>query len=326
MMSVSEVDVFHAVIRWMKANPTKSADFQNVLKNVPLTQITLKSLDSIPPEVLEHTNVLAERARQLRTQKRLPYYQKENENVSYGLLFAPKHQLLMHKIGSSEEGILIDLGRIYLLNYLKMNIVSDGTNYSYWIDVSEDNVNWTRVIDRLKYPCHGFQYLCFNSHYARFIRIFGEAPDRDMVITEFYACYATMYFDIDPETTLMERHFSFATDEGNKILVDGHMKPENAYIDGTYFEYDRSNYRIFGQRHFLLKYTRFVSSMELLCCEWDDDKRVHSYDIEVSVDQINWTRIFCVKRDASYRGIHFNRRPVKKIKLIAYTEANEGVN
>uniref|UniRef100_A0A7E4V019 BACK domain-containing protein n=1 Tax=Panagrellus redivivus TaxID=6233 RepID=A0A7E4V019_PANRE len=330
LKEASDVDVLRAVVRWMKANPTKSADFQDVLKNVPLTQITFKSLNSIPPEVLDRTNVLAERNRQLQTQKRIPSYQKPNKNVAFPkdsihgcFMFKPKQRLPMHQIGTSEEGVLIDLRRQYLINFITMNIVPDGTKYSYWIAVSEDNLNWTRVIDRTKYPCCYFQSLDFESQYVRYIRIVGTAPGRDMVITEFQALYyTTMSFESDPDTTLFIPPRFTVTFENHTVSVNGYSKPENGFVNGTNFEYDRSNLRSSGECVYKLSETCLIDCLELMSSGWDCEDRVHSYDIEVSVDETNWTRVLCVDKVSCSRGIHFDKRAVKFIKISAYPKAN----
>uniref|UniRef100_A0A7E4UTT0 BTB domain-containing protein n=1 Tax=Panagrellus redivivus TaxID=6233 RepID=A0A7E4UTT0_PANRE len=49
----ADIDIFHAVVGWMKANPSKSAGFFDVLKNVALDSITVKDMVALPPNVLD---------------------------------------------------------------------------------------------------------------------------------------------------------------------------------------------------------------------------------------------------------------------------------
>uniref|UniRef100_A0A7E4VFV4 F5/8 type C domain-containing protein n=1 Tax=Panagrellus redivivus TaxID=6233 RepID=A0A7E4VFV4_PANRE len=57
---------------------------------------------------------------------------------------------------------------------------------------------------------------------------------------------------------------------------------------------------------------------------WDKDDRVYSYNVEVSVDQVNWTRVFSEERVSSWREIHFNRQPVVFVKLTGTYNSRTG--
>ena len=49
--------------------------------------------------------------------------------------------------------------------------------YSYWIDVSEDGINWTRVFDHPEIDARSWQRAVFNPVKARFIRVGGKCND-----------------------------------------------------------------------------------------------------------------------------------------------------
>lgn len=46
-------------------------------------------------------------------------------------------------------------------------------SYSYYIEVSIDQKDWTRVIDHTNYYCRSWQYLFFEPRVVRYIRIVG---------------------------------------------------------------------------------------------------------------------------------------------------------
>lgn len=46
-------------------------------------------------------------------------------------------------------------------------------SYSYYIEVSIDQKDWTRIIDHTNYYCRSWQYLFFDQRVVRYIRIVG---------------------------------------------------------------------------------------------------------------------------------------------------------
>jgi BTB/POZ domain-containing protein 9 len=47
------------------------------------------------------------------------------------------------------------------------------SSYSYYIEISVDNINWTRIIDYRSYLCRSWQKLYFPAIVATYIRIVG---------------------------------------------------------------------------------------------------------------------------------------------------------
>uniref|UniRef100_A0A7E4UTL9 BTB domain-containing protein n=1 Tax=Panagrellus redivivus TaxID=6233 RepID=A0A7E4UTL9_PANRE len=325
VFAASNRDVFYAVVGWMKANPTKSADFPDVLKNVPLYTITLADLAVVPSDVLD-ANVFVDLTRQ--QQVAGPACCLKDENVvapKYGVYVVTggdssffndnSKGILEHTIKSSDDGIFINLDRQFKLNSFKMQLVdTDKQNFSYWIAVSDDNVNWTRVIDHSKYLCRSLQNLYFKPRSVRFIRICGTGPvDGTFKISSFEASYTTEPFEVDPETTLVIPSENVALTKKGATIVHG-LSYYTSMIDG-FSCYPEGTHHNIGEQGIIVQLPQpyLLDSMKLLL--WNQDDGVYSYNIKISVDQVNWTRVFSEEEVSSWREIHFDRQPVVFIKV-----------
>lgn len=75
---------------------------------------------------------------------------------------------------SGDESIVVELGTICIINHIKLLLWDKDTrSYSYYIETSVDQNNWTRVIDYTKYPCRSWQFLYFPSCAVRYIKLVG---------------------------------------------------------------------------------------------------------------------------------------------------------
>uniref|UniRef100_A0A7E4ZWN8 BTB domain-containing protein n=1 Tax=Panagrellus redivivus TaxID=6233 RepID=A0A7E4ZWN8_PANRE len=329
--NISDICIFRAVVRWMKANPLKPTDFPDVIKNVPLKGIPLGELIDVPSDVLD-ANVLVKATVEQQTAV-LPRSKLRDQNVALpkygvtvlaggttGFFSSPNaDNFLQHTIGSSEENIVVALGHCFKLNLFKMHLCETGEkNYSYWIDVSEDNVSWTRVIDHSKYACRSLQKLYFEARPVRYIRICGTAhADGIFKIKSFEALYTPELFKVDPETTLLVPTDNVALAKKDAMILEGISKGANALIDGTFAGYDSSGGYTFDNTGtgiiVQLPQPYILDSMKLLL--YDKDNRFHSYNVEVSVDQVAWTRVFSEEKVVSWCENHFDRQPVVFVKL-----------
>uniref|UniRef100_A0A7E4ZWG8 BTB domain-containing protein n=1 Tax=Panagrellus redivivus TaxID=6233 RepID=A0A7E4ZWG8_PANRE len=327
--TVPDVCIFRAVIRWMKANSSNAVDFPDVLKNVPLEDIALRELKTVPSDVID-ANVLVKATVKQHTAG-VPCRKLRDQNVAvpkYGVkvltggetvFFSNSGKVLKHTVGMSEEGIVVALGHCFKLNSFKMQLVEAGRkDFSYWIDVSEDNVSWTRVIDHSKYACRSLQKLYFKERLVRYIRICGTAPRKEVFkISSFEALYTTEPFKIDSETTLSIPSYNVALAEKNAITIEGDSIPENALIDGSFDGYNYNHgytWLNIGMGIIIqLPQPYLIDTMKLLL--WDGDDRVYSYNVEVSVDQVKWMQVVFEEKVASWRKIHLHRQPVVFVKL-----------
>ncbi|XP_055298946.1 BTB/POZ domain-containing protein 9-like [Sitodiplosis mosellana] len=70
--------------------------------------------------------------------------------------------------------IIVDLGEVRFINYLKMLLMDkDSRLYSYYIDVSLDGTEYKRLFDHTKQYCRSWQFLYFKPRPVRFIKLIG---------------------------------------------------------------------------------------------------------------------------------------------------------
>uniref|UniRef100_A0A7E4VUT4 BTB domain-containing protein n=1 Tax=Panagrellus redivivus TaxID=6233 RepID=A0A7E4VUT4_PANRE len=300
VLSASNGDIFRAVLNWMRANPAKRDNFPDIMKNVPLSSITLEDLASVPADMIEPQVIVGVFREQQVTGG--PLYKVEDENVAlYGAevaidgqksLFNPA-DVLEHRRGTS--GIFINLGHRYMLNYLKMTLLKSFG--SYWISVSEDNVEWTRIIDHSRYVCRSLQELYFQERPVRYIRIQGSASSVAVFsISHFEVFYTSRYqgeFEVDPESTLLIPSNNIISQ--NSIIKSTKLT-SNPYSDGFLVQLAQP-YLLDSMRLCLLGITRY------------------SYNLEVSTDYVIWRHVASEENVESWRHIHFEKQPVVFIKI-----------
>ncbi|CAF4299951.1 unnamed protein product, partial [Adineta steineri] len=72
------------------------------------------------------------------------------------------------------HNICIKLDGPSIINHIKLLLWDKDTRaYSYYIEVSVDNTNWTKVIDYRPYLCRSWQKLYFPPIVATYIRVVG---------------------------------------------------------------------------------------------------------------------------------------------------------
>ncbi|KAG7267082.1 hypothetical protein CRUP_024448, partial [Coryphaenoides rupestris] len=77
-----------------------------------------------------------------------------------------------HQLGSG--AIVIQLAQPYSISSLRLLLWDcDERSYSYYIEVSTNQQQWTKVVDRTKVACRSWQTLKFDKQPASFIRIVG---------------------------------------------------------------------------------------------------------------------------------------------------------
>ncbi|MGH0143111.1 UNVERIFIED_CONTAM: hypothetical protein FKN15_035336 [Acipenser sinensis] len=77
-----------------------------------------------------------------------------------------------HQLGSG--AIVVQLAQPYMIGSIRLLLWDcDDRSYSYYIEVSTNQQQWTKVIDRTKGGCRSWQTLTFERHPASFIRIVG---------------------------------------------------------------------------------------------------------------------------------------------------------
>ncbi|ESO03304.1 hypothetical protein HELRODRAFT_80550 [Helobdella robusta] len=77
-----------------------------------------------------------------------------------------------HQLGSG--AIVVQLAQPFLVNNMRLLLWDcDNRSYSYYIEVSNDQQTWTRVVDRTRIQCRSWQYVFFKDQVVTFIKIVG---------------------------------------------------------------------------------------------------------------------------------------------------------
>lgn len=352
-----EVDIFRALVEWAKVNCVPPGpELDDVLSSVRLQLMTKEELLNVvrPLKLVTPDTILDALFMQITCKDSSLRYRgslKPEENVAhpkYGtqvlqgemrsaLLDGNCHNYDMergytrHAISEAgDNGILIKLGTQSIVNHIKMLLWDrDLRSYSYYIEVSIDQKDWTRVIDHTNYYCRSWQYLFFEPRVVRYIRIVGTNNTVNKVfhLVSFEIMYTNTPFLLENGLVVPKRNV--ATNTGSATVVEGVSRSRNALLDGNTKKYDwDSGYTChqLGSGSIIVQLGQpyMLDSMRLLL--WDCDDRSYSYYIEVSVNLWDWELIWDKTRDncRSWQYITFPRRPVVYIRIVGtHNTANE---
>uniref|UniRef100_A0A914GXA8 BTB domain-containing protein n=1 Tax=Globodera rostochiensis TaxID=31243 RepID=A0A914GXA8_GLORO len=235
-----------------------------------------------------------------------------------------------HLINQTNSGITIELGRPFILNNIRLHLMDrDQRTYSYFIEVSVDQVDWVRVIDHSHYVCRSRQNLLFDERVVKFIRVIGThcSVNNTFQLSRFEAMYVTDSCAIDNSTTLQIPRLNIATIANNAIVVEGVSRSRNALLNGDTKNYDWDDgytCHQLGSGALVVQLPQpfLVETMRLLL--WDCDDRWYSFYIEVSTDQCKWAKVAEVNECRSWQTVHFLRQPVVFIRIVGtHNSANE---
>ena len=220
------------------------------------------------------------------------------------------------------KGIVIKLGMPCIINRINMLLWDqDERAYSYYIDVSMDQKDWSRVVYHTRFHCRSWQYLYFPQRVVNFIRVVGT---HNTVNKVFHVVTLEAMFTEQIETLdlgVIVPKTNVATLDASALVIEGVARTRNALLNGDTSNYDwDKGYTCHqlgsGAIVIQLGQPYALESMRLLL--WDCDDRSYSYYIEVSNDQIDW-EIVCDRtreRCKSWQVVRFNRRPVVFIRIV----------
>ncbi|XGW01890.1 hypothetical protein V3C99_014181 [Haemonchus contortus] len=356
----SEIDIFCAIREWVKARPEmQAAAVEMLMKCLRLSLISQRDLLNIvrpsglfaPDTILD---AIEEQDKKRTTDLTYRGFLTPNTNIATAQLGAvvisgespnvllsesggiPQdgdRGLTRHAIGD-EEGIIVQLGRPYIINKIVLQLFDRETRmYSYYVEISMDRRDWVRVIDHTKYLCRSWQTLYFHSRVVRYIRVVGthnSQSNRMFHLVSLEALNSSDEFTIDPKTTLLIPTTNVATIENNALVIEGVSRCRNALLNGQNSDYDWDNGYTCHQLNsgaitVQLPQPYLISTMRLLL--WDCDDRYYSYYVEVSVDQINWIKVIDrrIKQCRSWQLLELAAAvPVVFVKIVGtHNSANE---
>uniref|UniRef100_A0A1B0AX67 BTB/POZ domain-containing protein 9 n=1 Tax=Glossina palpalis gambiensis TaxID=67801 RepID=A0A1B0AX67_9MUSC len=339
-----EVQIFLAVWEWGKHN--RNVDIQSVVSYVRLPLMNLEHLlQVVRPSGILDPNKLLDAIEEQSTSKYLKYraalWPKENvataKFASRTIYGEYPTQLLNGDITSydmekgytrhgitdaNDNGVLVELGTICLINHIKILLWDrDNRAYSYFIEVSANQIQWDRIIDYSQYHCRSWQFLYFQARPVRYIKLVGTHNTVNKVF--HVVSLEAMHIMNIPRVVegIVAPTSNVATIEMGAVVVDGVSRTRNALLNGNYVDYDwDSGYTChqLGSGEILVRLAQpyYVGSMRLLL--WDCDDRTYSFYIETSTNQKDWTMVID-KRDEqarSWQNFTFTARPVVFIRIV----------
>jgi BTB/POZ domain-containing protein 9 len=236
-----------------------------------------------------------------------------------------------HEISTKEgSGIIIELGNIYIINYIKLLLWDlDNRSYSYTVEVSVEKDFWERVIDHSNYHCRSLQHLYFTKRPVKFIRITGTHNTVNRIF--HLVSVEAMFTQSVPRVVngLVAPRQNVATVEKSAIVIEGVSRNKNSLLNGNVKDYDWDcgyTCHQLGSGNILIQLGQpyLIDSFRILL--WDCDERTYSFYIETSVNETDWEMVVDKKNERlqSWQSFNFEARPITYIKIVGtFNSANE---
>ncbi|XP_046727510.1 LOW QUALITY PROTEIN: BTB/POZ domain-containing protein 9 [Silurus meridionalis] len=354
--AASEREIFQALCRWCKQN-SEDPGARDVMSAVRLPLMSLtEMLNVVRPSGLLSADELLD-AIQTRSERR-------DMELNYRGMLVPEENIATMKHGAvvvkgelksalldgdtqnydldhgftrhpieedgRSAGIQIRLGQPSIINHVRLLLWDkDSRSYSYYIEVSMDELDWVRVVDHSKFLCRSWQNLYFQPRVCRFIRVVGTHNTVNKVfhLVALECMYTQHPFIL--ESGLLVPSENIATVQTCASVVEGVSRCRNALLNGDTSHYDwDSGYTChqLGSGAIVIQLAQpyLISSIRLLL--WDCDERSYSYYVELSANQQHWVRVVDRTRVAcrSWQTLRFERQPASFIRIVGtHNTANE---
>ncbi|XP_062323436.1 BTB/POZ domain-containing protein 9-like isoform X2 [Osmerus eperlanus] len=353
--AASEKEIFQALCRWCRHNGEGAAT-QEVMSAVRLPLMSLTEMLNVvrpsgllsPDDLLDAIKIRSE-SRDMDLNYRGMLTPEENiATMKYGAQVVKgelksalldgdtqnydlDHGFSRHPIeDDGRAGIQVKLGQPSIINHIRILLWDrDSRSYSYYIEVSMDELDWVRVVDHSKYLCRSWQNLFFTPRVCRYVRIVGTHNTVNKVfhLVSFECMFTNRPFTL--EKGLLVPSENVATIAACSSVVEGVSRSRNALLNGDTRNYDwDSGYTCHqlgsGAVVIQLAQPYTVGSLRLLL--WDCDERSYSYYIEVSTNQQQWTKVVDRTKVAcrSWQTLKFDQQPASFIRIVGtHNTANE---
>uniref|UniRef100_A0A673FV99 BTB/POZ domain-containing protein 9-like n=1 Tax=Sinocyclocheilus rhinocerous TaxID=307959 RepID=A0A673FV99_9TELE len=353
--AASEREIFQALARWCRQNGD-GTDTQEVMSAVrlPLMKLT-EMLNVVRPSGLVSPDDLLD-AIKTRSESR-------DMDLNYRGMLVPEENIATMKYGAQvvkgelksalldgdtqnydldhgfsrhpieEEGragIQVKLGQAFIINHIRILLWDrDSRSYSYYIEVSVDELDWVRVVDHSKFLCRSWQNLYFSPRVCRYVRIVGTHNTVNKVfhLVAFECMFTSRPFTL--EKGLVVPSENVATVSACASVIEGVSRSRNALLNGDTRSYDwDSGYTChqLGSGNIVIQLAQpyIISSLRLLL--WDCDERSYSYYIEVSTNQQQWTKVLDRTKVAcrSWQVLSFDKHAAAFVRIVGtHNTANE---
>nr|XP_025718096.1 BTB/POZ domain-containing protein 9 isoform X1 [Callorhinus ursinus]XP_025718097.1 BTB/POZ domain-containing protein 9 isoform X1 [Callorhinus ursinus]XP_025718098.1 BTB/POZ domain-containing protein 9 isoform X1 [Callorhinus ursinus] len=349
-----EKDIFLALLNWCKHNSKEN--HAEIMQAVRLPLMSLTELLNVvrpsgllsPDAILDAIKVRSE-SRDMDLNYRGMLIPEENiATMKYGAQVVKgelksalldgdtqnydlDHGFSRHPIDDDcRSGIEIKLGQPSIINHIRILLWDrDSRSYSYFIEVSMDELDWIRVIDHSQYLCRSWQKLYFPARVCRYIRIVGthNTVNKIFHIVAFECMFTNKTFTL--EKGLIVPMENVATIADCASVIEGVSRSRNALLNGDTKNYDwDSGYTChqLGSGAIVVQLAQpyMIGSIRLLL--WDCDDRSYSYYVEVSTNQQQWTMVADRTKVSckSWQSVTFERQPASFIRIVGtHNTANE---
>lgn len=354
--AASEREIFQALCRWCNQNGD-GPEAKEVMSAVRLPLMTLSEMLNVvrPTGLLSPDDLLD--AIQTRSESR-------DMDLNYRGMLIPEENIATMKHGAvvvkgelksalldgdtqnydldhgfsrhpiEEEGratgIQVRLGQSSIINHIRLLLWDkDSRSYSYYIEVSMDELDWVRVVDHSKSLCRSWQHLYFPARVCRFIRVVGTHNTVNKVfhLVALECMYTQQSFTL--EKGLLVPTENVATVQACASVIEGVSRSRNTLLNGDTSLYDwDSGYTChqLGSGAIIIQLAQpyMLGSMRLLL--WDCDERSYSYYVELSTNQQHWVKVIDRTKVAcrSWQTLVFDRQPASFIRIVGtHNTANE---
>ncbi|XP_051908105.1 BTB/POZ domain-containing protein 9 isoform X2 [Hippocampus zosterae] len=353
--AASEREIFQALCRWCRQR-SESGETQEVMAAVRLPLMTLtEMLNVVRPSGLLSPDHLLDAIKQRSESRNMDLNfrgmlipeeniatMKHGAQVTKGELksalldgdtqnYDLDHGFSRHPIEEDgRAGIQVKLGQPSIINHVRLLLWDrDSRSYSYYIEVSMDELDWVRVVDHSKFLCRSWQNLFFTPRVCRYVRIVGTHNTVNKVfhLVAFECMFTNRTFTL--EQGLLVPSENVATVAACASVVEGVSRSRNALLNGDTRNYDwDSGYTChqLGSGAIVIQLAQpyCIGSLRLLL--WDCDERSYSYYIEVSTNQQQWTKVVDRTRVTcrSWQSLKFDKQPASFIRIVGtHNTANE---
>ncbi|XP_048829818.1 BTB/POZ domain-containing protein 9 isoform X2 [Brienomyrus brachyistius] len=352
--AATEKDIFLALSRWCRHNGESTAQEVMSVVRLPLMSLT-EMLNVVRPSGLVSPDDLLD-AIKMRSESR-------DMDLNYRGMLIPEENIATMKHGAQvvkgelksalldgdtqnydldhgfsrhpiedegRAGIQVKLGQASIINHIRILLWDrDSRSYSYYIEVSMDELDWVRVVDHSKVLCRSWQNLYFPARVCRYVRIVGTHNTVNKVfhLVAFECMFTHRPFTL--EKGLLVASENVATITACASVIEGVSRSRNALLNGDTRNYDwDSGYTChqLGSGAIVIQLAQpyVISSLRLLL--WDCDERSYSYYVELSTNQQQWLRVVDRTKVAcrSWQTLTFEKQPACFIRIVGtHNTANE---
>jgi len=214
----------------------------------------------------------------------------------------------------NNNALIVELDQIYNINQLDLLLWDlDDRYYQYYVEVSQDNLNWDRVVDRTSGENRSWQYLDIGSNDVKYIKIVGthNSVSSWFHVVELKAYNKTQSISPKPSADV-------ALSSKGAITLSG-TNP-SSIIDGDIVNYDAKNGFTYAYNNnpIVIELDQVYNINQLDLLLWDLDDRYYQYYVEVSQDNQNWAKVVdrTSGENRSWQFLNIPDMDVKYIKIV----------